>query len=404
MSKKVVTEYKGIKYSLQPHGLKSRAMVLFFSFVLAFGGAFAVASPAQAAGTIKFVTVCGNGFAWYVNPDEWTADTKDDNQGDRRPFPTSDGLVFGPTDLIHHQTNFFIDADLDPGTFVADPAPDLPDFFSIEVWNDAAPIKYGTLRWNSSLNKWSVTTGGSTFTGTDPEALLKDHDLSTHAKSFGVGYTNSPPGTVTSLVSSINFRGIRYELNCPVPPSPSPSPVIVYSPSPSPVVMVTTTQVPMPGTTKIVTVIQKVPIIPVNSTTSSTAEELSPSSDPPQTIGPQSSGNSLSASPVVAGVEDASSGSKSLKTFGILVAGAGGLALLGLGAAGAVTAVRRRRQRQNYQGSHHVETNNTYDEHKPSDDDDYYDKLHNGETTTQFPPVRGSYPGEDDTSQIPPVS
>lgn len=43
-----VAEYDGIKYSLQPHGLKSRLISAFAFFVVAFGGALALASPAQA--------------------------------------------------------------------------------------------------------------------------------------------------------------------------------------------------------------------------------------------------------------------------------------------------------------------------------------------------------------------
>jgi hypothetical protein len=46
---KAVTEYQGAKYSLQPHGLKSKLLGLFAAFVVAFGGALLAASPAQAS-------------------------------------------------------------------------------------------------------------------------------------------------------------------------------------------------------------------------------------------------------------------------------------------------------------------------------------------------------------------
>lgn len=45
---RVVTSYKGIKYSLQPHGLRSRLLIAFFVFVVAFGGALLNATAAQA--------------------------------------------------------------------------------------------------------------------------------------------------------------------------------------------------------------------------------------------------------------------------------------------------------------------------------------------------------------------
>jgi len=45
---KDVTEHMGVKYSLQPHGLRSKLLYVFALFVVAFGGALALASPAQA--------------------------------------------------------------------------------------------------------------------------------------------------------------------------------------------------------------------------------------------------------------------------------------------------------------------------------------------------------------------
>lgn len=54
MSKPVITKYHGVKYSLRPHGLKSRLIVFKRSvlvgvsaFIVAFGGALLAASPAQ---------------------------------------------------------------------------------------------------------------------------------------------------------------------------------------------------------------------------------------------------------------------------------------------------------------------------------------------------------------------
>lgn len=46
---KVVSEFNGVKKSLQPHGLKSKLIVATTLFVAAFGGALAVVFPVQAA-------------------------------------------------------------------------------------------------------------------------------------------------------------------------------------------------------------------------------------------------------------------------------------------------------------------------------------------------------------------
>jgi hypothetical protein len=54
---RVVTEYQGTKYSLQPHGPKSKLMIAFSLFVVAFGGALLAASPAQATNGEVFCSV-----------------------------------------------------------------------------------------------------------------------------------------------------------------------------------------------------------------------------------------------------------------------------------------------------------------------------------------------------------
>lgn len=62
--KPVITEYHGVKYSLRPHGLKSRLIVLKRSaligvaaFIVALGSALLAATPAQAAPGDCFVEV-----------------------------------------------------------------------------------------------------------------------------------------------------------------------------------------------------------------------------------------------------------------------------------------------------------------------------------------------------------
>ncbi len=180
------------------------------------------ATPAQATEPIPVVSDCLQG--WYVNPDE----------GDRLPESTEDGLVFEPADLVHHQTDILL-KDLEPGSYVADPAPDQPSFFSVEVRDDRD--NYGTLRWNGTV--WSITIGpggsatNGTFTDADPVLLLTakrskwGSDVfntdATHVVSFGVGYTQTPPGTVLTTVTEVTFAGQTYDLTCqPAPETSAP--------------------------------------------------------------------------------------------------------------------------------------------------------------------------------------
>lgn len=162
---------------------------------------------------------CANLAAWYANSDEL----------DRMPTATVGGLRFEGNDLIHHATTGTVET-LTHGAFTASPAPDQPSFFSVEVWEDASPSGYATLRWNSTTSKWDMVTGGEIYSATTPAALVdmpavhKSHTV----RSFGVGYTNSPPGTVAAVVSSVTFGGTAYNLTCAPAASPSSS-----SPSPS---------------------------------------------------------------------------------------------------------------------------------------------------------------------------
>lgn len=159
---------------------------------------------------------------WYVNADEL----------DRAPTAVATGLKFEGNDLVHHAANLPI-ASLTPGTYVATPAPDQPSFFSVEVRNPSGA--YGTLRWNANAGMWQITIGpgagatDGTFSGADPAALLAGKVTKWGAfgagdtvVSFGVGYTNSPPGTVATVVSSVTFAGTSYSLAC-LPASSSSS-------------------------------------------------------------------------------------------------------------------------------------------------------------------------------------
>ena len=396
--KHAVAEYFGIKYSLRPHGWKSRLLYSFFSFVLAFGGALAIASPAQGAAPQVFVTVCGDGASWYVNGDE---DGSDPNQGDRRPFATNDGLVFSPADLIHHATNLPASS-LQPGSFVAAPAPDQPSFFSVEVANPSGA--YGTLRWNGA--QWSITIGSGggatagTFSNADPVALLAGRvtkwgafePTTDRVFSFGVGYTNSPPGTVTSLVSSISFMGTTYGLSCPVAPSPSP------------------VAVPVPGPTKIVS--KTITMIPSSAGSPTASDSSAPDPTTPAISDPSDTPDLDPA----ADLND--EGSSSLVTWGLGVAGVTGTALV---VAGVVSVMRRRRR---YQGSHQADNSETtlipagnddysIRDYRPDEDQDEFEPSlggHAGDTyeeplvadeTTELPSIPPS--SEPETQSLPPV-
>lgn len=160
--------------------------------------------------------------AFYVNTED---------EVDRLPGDTEDGLVFDGSDLIHHETDVAL-ADLNHGTFTASPAPDQNSFFSVEISDpDGA---YGTLRWNMDTSMWDLTTNLDQFHKANPADYIgvdtkwgKITDK-TRVFSFGVGYTANPPGTVKTTVSKITFGGKDYDLTCkpPVvtPSSSSPAP------------------------------------------------------------------------------------------------------------------------------------------------------------------------------------
>lgn len=161
----------------------------------------AVASPAATAPSTA-LGACLPG--WYVNPDETH----------RKPTPTPQGLKFEKNQLVHHGATGSIEG-LKPGTFSATKAPDQPSFFSVEVRN-ADGSGYATLRWNHITSKWNMVTGGQFFENASPSELVKmtTPPKSDQLLSFGVGYTNSPPGTVATVVRSVTFRGVTYSLKC----------------------------------------------------------------------------------------------------------------------------------------------------------------------------------------------
>lgn len=185
---------------------------------------------------------------WYVNgPDETN----------RKPETTATGLRFEASDLIHHATSVPL-KDLKPGNYVATPAPDQPSFFSVEVTN--ANGAYGTLRWNPTAAKWLIVIGAGngatagTFEDANPVTLLTGKvtkwgafdPATAKVVSFGVGYTENPPGTVATTVSSVTFADTKYSLVC-VAPSQSASTSASASVSPSASRTASTSATPTPG-------------------------------------------------------------------------------------------------------------------------------------------------------------
>lgn len=173
---------------------------------------------------------------WYVNGDETS----------RKPTATVEGLKFQGNQLIHHGATGTLE-NMGHGTFTlaaGSDEPDQPSFFSVEVRNGDGS-GYATLRWNTDTDKWNMVTGGQFYENTSASALvlMATPPKSSNLLSFGVGYTNSPPGTNTAVVSKVTFRGVDYPLTCAPPVQPSPS---ASSASPSPSGSASTTPVTQP--------------------------------------------------------------------------------------------------------------------------------------------------------------
>jgi hypothetical protein len=184
-----------------------------------FLGSFLAATGARANETPPFDMTTADGPSWTACPNLSGWDVNSD-ETDRKPTPAVGGLVFSGTDLIHHETDLAL-ADLKPGSFDADPAPDQPSFFSVEITDkDGA---YGTLRWNPAEGEhgeWDLVTNLGQFHHADPADFIgtatKWGEITedTRVFTFGVGYTQNPPGTVDTTVSSVTFAGKTYDLTC----------------------------------------------------------------------------------------------------------------------------------------------------------------------------------------------
>lgn len=216
---------------------KSLAALFAMMVGLMVAGLVAFTAPAAATETGSRAPIgsasCPNLAGWTVNSDE---NGSDPNQGDRRPEATVAGLKFGPADLIHHATSGTVAA-LEPGSFAFSLAagsdePDQPSFFSVEV-NGEGTGKYGTLRWDTDIDEWTmVANGGTLYSDPDPAKVVEEAGKGSSLVSFGVGYTKTPPGSKTVVVKSVTFKGQTYPLTC-VPASSSASASASSSASPA---------------------------------------------------------------------------------------------------------------------------------------------------------------------------
>jgi len=262
---------------------------------------------------------------WFVNdPDELH----------RTPTRTNEGFEFEATDLIHHASPAIPLKYLKPGWFVATPAPDQPSFFSVEI-RDLTTDAYATLRWNKTTAMWDAVLKGVLVTKATPQEFIgletKWGKITAAARvvTFGVGYTNSPAGTVKTTVKTIAFAGKVYTLTCPKPTAsptatPTTTPSSTGSPSTSTSVSPSTTGSP--------------------SSTPSSTQTASPSTSASSSATPSKSSTTTSPPSVVPLPDDNTSGR--LPTTGASV---GGLFLLGCGvvlAGGLLTWWFRKRKRR----------------------------------------------------------
>lgn len=219
-----------------------RKIPLIVGAAALLAGFYLGAQPAQATEGSK--TGCVAPTGWVVNDDET----------DRAPEPTRYGLKFEPADLTHHAISLPL-ADLKPGSFVAAGAgPDQNSFFSVEVRDTTGA--YGTLRWNTSTNTWDLTTNLGFFSHADPADFVGtatkwgELTATTQVVSFGVGYTKTPPGTVTTVIKSVTFGGKTYDLRCHphTPPTTTPTTTPTTAPTTAPTTTPTTAPTTKPTT------------------------------------------------------------------------------------------------------------------------------------------------------------
>lgn len=178
-------------------------------------------STAHADSSAPVWGTCPNLKSFYANEDEQ----------DRLPAVTTDGLRFSGDQLVHHAVAIDL-KDVHPGSYAATPAPSLVDFFSVEVYSTADPHGYATLRYEAAgpeAGKWNI--GGTGFYDTDAVRLATGHNRSTNVVSFGVGYVATPADGTATVVSSITFHGVTYPLSCKPAVTPSATPSATHSAS-----------------------------------------------------------------------------------------------------------------------------------------------------------------------------
>lgn len=213
--------------------MKKIYLIIAALFAMLAGG-LALSGPASANETpaldMATVTAADPSFATCPNLDDWYVNSPDEDS--RKPVPTVEGLKFSGNQLIHHASASLKLSDLGAGSFVATATPDQDSFFSVEL-RDKTTGGYGTLRYNTNTSKWDLTTNTNQYAFAHPSDAIGTQTKfgvlteDTRVISFGIGYTNSPAGTVETVVTKVTFDGKTYPLDCkpaPVKTSSSPAP------------------------------------------------------------------------------------------------------------------------------------------------------------------------------------
>lgn len=189
---------------------------------------FLWANPAMADGEHQVATKCDSQAGWYTNPDE----------GDFLPEAKADGFLFEGKDLMHRQLGSALAlADVHAGSFTA-----VGDTDKVAIKMETTN-PYSTIIQNPDGKFWSSriavdAPGGQNkpvevvtdMIGSDTKTGNPKYTNDTKVYSIGVGYYTELGST---LVKTITFHGVKYDLVCPKPSTPASSSPTSGSPSPT---------------------------------------------------------------------------------------------------------------------------------------------------------------------------
>ena len=168
----------------------------------------------------------GESLAWSACPNLATWAPNEDEQ-DLRPDATAGGLKFTGKDLVHHKLAAPMDlADVKAGSFVADGDADkvVIKFETDTPYASIIQTPDGTF-WSSKIP--ADQTGGQSHPVVNLVDLVglpglpgKTLTANTHVVTVGLGYWTEAGSTV---VSSVKFHGVTYDLTCKPKPGGSTS-------------------------------------------------------------------------------------------------------------------------------------------------------------------------------------